>query len=215
MNIRLGLYDIFSIIIPGGFYLITIAEFARLVGWINFDWQSLQDIGILPLLGLVSVAYIIGSATDRIGSQWHRVFKKRGASNRALDNFKALHSDRWRIDFDDKDWPIARTYIYIHNPGVADDADRFNAISIMLRNISLGLFLLALIEIIQFANTGNWAFIALIIFLLFLSYQTAIRARTLREWFYSSIFEAIIAYRLNLEERIKPVKTAAKRKNAK
>jgi hypothetical protein len=93
MNIRLGIYDIFSTIIPGGFYLVAIAEFNRLVGWVKFDWRSLQDIGILPSLALVSVAYIIGSATDRIGSYWHRIFKKRGASNRALDRFKELNSE--------------------------------------------------------------------------------------------------------------------------
>jgi hypothetical protein len=212
MNIRLGIYDIFSTIIPGGLYLVVIAEFTRLAGWMRFDWLSLQDAGILPSLGLVSVAYIIGAATDRIGSQWHRIFKKRGASNRVLDRFKELHSDHWIIDFDDKDWAILRTYIYIHNPNVADDADRFNALSIMLRNISLGFFLLALIEIIQLVTARNWAIVALITLLLFLSYQTAIRARTLRYWYYSSVLEAILAYRINLEERIKPVKASPKKK---
>jgi hypothetical protein len=215
MNIRLGIYDIFSTIIPGGFYLVAIAEFTRLVGWVKFDWRSLQDIGILPSLALVSVAYIIGSATDRIGSYWHRIFKKREASNRALDRFKELHSNRWIIDFDDRDWPILRTYLHIHNPNVADAADRFTALSIMLRNISLGFFLLALIEIIPLATKGNWAIVALSILLLFLSYQTAIRARTLRDWSYSSVLEAIIAHRVNLEERVKPVKASSKRRSEK
>ena len=215
MNIRLGIYDIFATIIPGGFYLITMIEFAKLVGWIKFDWLSLQEFGILPSLILVLAAYIIGTATDRIGSLWHRIFKKPGAGQRAVESFKALHSDRWKIDFEEKDWAILRTYIYIHNPNVADDADRFNASSMMLRNISLGLFLLALTEVIRLAITGNWIIVALIAVLLFLSYQTAIRARTLRDWFYSSIFEAILAYRLNLEERIRPVKISAIKKNAK
>jgi hypothetical protein len=212
MNIRLGVYDLFSRIVPGGFYLIAFGEFARVLGWIKIDLGLMKDIGILPSLILVLMAYIVGSAMERAGSAWHRIFKKPGSSTRALESFKQIHADRWIIDFEDKDWSILRTYIYIHNPLVAEDADKFNALSIMLINISLGLAILTASEVIHFITTNNWLFLVLAGVLLFLSYQTAVRARAQREWFYSYIYEAALAYRLNLEERVRPVKPSAKKR---
>jgi len=215
MNFRLGVYDLFSRIVPGGVYLIAFGEFARALGWIKIDLSLLNDVGILPSLGLLLVAYVVGSAMERVGAAWRHVFKKRGTSARALENFKQKHSDRWIIDFEEDDWAVLRAYVYIHNPSVAEEADRFNALSIMLKNISLGLAILMAGEVIQFINTSNWLFLVLAGALLFLSYQMVIRASAQSNWFYSYIYETILAYRLNLEERVKPVKTSAKGKNAK
>ena len=214
MSFRLGVYDLFSRIAPGGFYLLAFAEFAKVMGWIKYDLETLKDIGILPSLVLLLVAYILGAGMDRIGSQWHRIFKKRGASNRALARFKELHSDHLNFEFKDKDWLILRSYIYIHNPVVAEEIDRFNALAIMERNLSLGLVLLAIDEIIQFINTNNWMFLIFTALLVFLSYQIAIQARNQRDMFYEGVFATIVAYRLDLEDRVKSVKTS-KRKNAK
>jgi hypothetical protein len=213
MNFRLGVYDLFSRIVPGGFYLFVFGEFTRVLGWIKFDWRALQDIGILASLGLLIIAYVLGTAMDQLGFLWHLVFRKRGSSTRALERFKQLHSDHWIIDFEDKDWPILRAYVYIHNPAIAEEIDRFNALSIMLRNISFGLVLLTISKAIQFINGGDWRFLLLAVVLLYFSYQVAIQAKNQRAWFYGYIFEVILAYRLNLEERLKPVKRTVQRKS--
>src|SRR5687768_4567578 len=105
-------------------------------------------------------------------------------SDRVLEEFKEKHSDRWVFDFKDKDWSMLRAYIRIHNRDVASDLDRDNALCIMLRNISLGLFLIALIEIIQFVMTRSWEHLILVLSLGVLSYLVAIQARVLRKWFY-------------------------------
>jgi len=212
MNIRLGVFDLFSRIVPGGFYLFVFGEFARVTGWVKFDWVVLQNIGVLPSLGLIIIAYILGTAMDHLGYLWHRIFRKRGSSDRALERFKELYGDRWEIDFEDKDWHILRAYIYIHNPSVAEEIDRFNAVSIMLRNLSLGLTLLAVNEVIQFISTSDWKFLILVVVLLYFSVQVAIQARNQRAWFYTNIFEVSLAYQLNLEERLKPMKTSTRKK---
>ena len=213
MNIGLGVYDIFSRIVPGGFYLFTFIQFARVMNWIKIDWTILKDIGILPSVGILLVAYTIGAAMDRIGSAWHRIFKKRRMSTNVLNEFKNKHSDRWVFDFEDKDLPVLSAYIRIRNPDIAQEIDRHNAVCIMLRNLSLGLFLLAIIEVIQAFSIGNWTILVLVSLLVFLSFQIAIQARVFRDWSYSGIFETIIAYRLDLDGRVKPVKYSAKRKN--
>ena len=212
MNFRIGIYDLFSRIIPGGFYLLAFEEFARVLGWAKFDWEMLKDIGILPSAGLLIFAYVLGLAMDWLASRWQRIFKKRGVSNSAFERFKQLHADRWIIDFEDKDWPILRAYIYIHDPVVGEETDRFNALSVMLRNLSLGLALLTVSVMIQFVNMNDSRILILAAMLLFFSYQVAIQSRNQRYWFYSYILEVIVAYRLNLEERIKLVKTSSKKK---
>lgn len=209
MNLRLGIYDIFSRIIPGGVYLFAALEFARVIGWFKTEWASLLDLKIIPSLGLMIMAYVVGLAMDRIGSAWYRLFN-RGLSDRVLDEFKKEHKNQWVLDFDDQDWPILRAYIYIHNLNVGDEIDRHNALCIMLRNISFGLVLLAASQVIQFVITGTWLLLVLVIALILLAYQLAIQARYMREWFYRSIYETIIAYKLQVDELVKPAKPLAK-----
>ena len=212
MNIQLGIYDVFSRIVPGAFYLFAVFEFGRAVNLIKFDWLTLKDIGLLPLLGLVLIAYIVGVGMDRAGSAWQRIFKKGRPGAEILNAFKEEHKGRWKLAFEDVDWPILRAYIYIHDLDVANEIDRHNALGLMLQNLSLGLVLIAVSEGIQFAATLNWGFLVLVAVLVILSWQMVIQAGTWREWFYRSIFEAVIAYRLNLEEIVNPVRSTATRK---
>ncbi len=215
MNIRLGVYDFFSRIVPGGFYLFVFGELAKSLNLIKFDWKILQNIGVAPLLGLLIIAYVVGSAMDHIAYLVHLIFRKRGSSNRALEGFKQRYGDRWTIDFEDKDWHILRAHIYLHNPSVAEEIDRFNAVSIMLRNLSLGLLLLAISQVVQFINTHDWRLLILVVIFLYFFYEIAHQARNQRMWFYTNIFETMLAYRLDLEERVKPIKPSIRKKDGK
>lgn len=215
MNLRFGIYDIFSRIVPGGFYLFAFVELVVALNWIKFDWTLLSNVSLVISLGLIVVAYIIGTAMDRVGSAWYRLFTKRGMSNRVLEELKQRYSEDWNIQFEDRDWTVWRTYVYIHNPTVADEIDRNNAVSIMLGNLSFGLVIFAIAIFIEFINSQTWVLLALMVFILFLSYQIAIEARTSRYFYYLGIFQAIIAYRLNIEERVIPVKRTSKRRDAK
>jgi hypothetical protein len=212
MNIRLGVYDLFSRIVPGGFYLLAIYEFARNLGWISFDWRTLKDIGFLPSAVLLIMAYVTAAAMDGLGSLWQQIFTNRKIKISPFERFKQLHANHWTIDFEDKDWPILRAYIYIHNPAVGEEIDRFNALNVMFRNLSLGIALLGISEVIQFAQTNDLRMLMLTALLFFFSYQVAIRARNNRDWFYNYMLEAIIAYRLELEKHVKPVRSSAKGK---
>jgi hypothetical protein len=202
MSSRLGIYDIFSRIVPGGFYLGTFLQFAIVLDLIEFNWAVLKELGVLASIGLALVAFVMGSAMDRAGFEWQRLFRP---PTSILDDFKREHQD-WKIDYQEKDWAILRAYIYIHNLNVGDEIDRHNALSIMMRNISLGFALLGIAELIQSIVARDWRYAALVILLLFLSYQSGIQARNMRDWFYRSIYETIIAYGLNLEEKITPAK---------
>lgn len=201
MSSRLGIYDIFARIVPGGLYLASFVEFARVLHWISFDWATtLNKLEIVPSIGLAIIAFILGSALDAISVRWHALFR---LPSKGLTAFKEEHWD-WKIKFQDKDWAILRAYVYTQDLNVADQIERHNALSIMMRNISLGLALLSVAELIQLIKTIDVRFGILVVILLFLSYQAAIQARNMQDWFYRSIYETMIAYRLNLEDIIQP-----------
>lgn len=205
MNLRLGIYDIFSRMVPGVFYIFVIINFTNIIGWTKITWTNFGEIKLIPALIILVASYIIGVALDLFGAAWHRLFKKRGMSDRVLKEFKLRHSPSWKFEFTDKEWTLLLSYIRIQNSEIADEISRHNAQCIMLRNVSLGSMMLAIIEIIQFVRVPNLTIITLAVVLVALSIMLGIQARTLRGYYYRDIFESVIAYRINLEERIKSV----------
>jgi hypothetical protein len=214
MNIRLGIYEIFSRIVPGVIYMAALLQFGIITGLISIDWQVVSQIGLVPSVGLIIIAYILGTALDPLSQLWYLLFKPRGMSGKTLNEFKTKHKDSWTIDFEDKHWPILLAHIRINNPDIAGDIDRYNAFAIMFRNISLGLILIAINFIVQFtlSKTTSYIFFAAILFVVsILIVREGVR---FREWYYSSIFDTTIAYRLSLEEHIKSAKSDKKSKTS-
>jgi len=206
MNIRLGVYEIFSRIVPGGLYLAATGQLLIILGLWKFDLESVNNISLIASIGLLLSAYTIGGAFDRLALGWFRLFAKRGTHTRTFANFKQSYQDRWEIDFNDGDWSILLAYIRTKNLELASEIDRHNAVSIMLRNVSLGLLFLGVNSLIQFLILGNWIYIFVVLILVGISFLIILEAKKFREMFYDSIFQTILAYRINLESAIKPVK---------
>src|SRR5215216_991730 len=134
MNIRLGIYELFSRIVPGGVYIIAICQLLDILGVITIDLQTINNLSLPLFIGLIVVAYILGGALDNIAIILFRLFKKRGISARSFAEFKQRHQDRWIIDFKDDDWTILLAYIRTRNMELASEIERHNAFSIMSRN---------------------------------------------------------------------------------
>jgi hypothetical protein len=215
MNVRLGIYEIFSRIVPGCFYIAAIGQFLVVLGLVKFDWQILNNISIIPSIGLVIIAYILGEAFDRFSVVWFRVFKKRGYSGRVLAEFRQSHKDRWNLDITDSEWPVMLAYIRTKNLDLASEIERHNAFSIMLRNVSLGLLLMTISSVIQFIQARILINFLLAVVLLLLSILIGHESVKFRRWFYEGIFQTTLAYRIDLEERVKPLEPAIKRNKEK
>jgi hypothetical protein len=215
MNVRLGIYEIFSRIVPGGFYIAAIYQFLTVLGLVSFDWQTINNISIIASIGLVIIAYILGEALDRFAVVWFRIFKKRGYSHRVLTEFKQSHQDRWNLDISDSEWPVMLAYIRTKSLELASEIERHNALSIMLRNVSFGLLLMSISSVIQFFLVRNVSNFLLIIALLLLSILIGREAVKFRRWFYEGIFQTTLAYRIDLENRVKPLEPAIKRSKEK
>ncbi len=215
MNVRLGIYEIFSRIVPGGVYLVAIWQLLTILGIVTIDFQTINNLSIIASIGLIVVAYILGGALDNLALILFRLFEKPGFSARSFVKFKKKHQDRWMIDFRDEDWPILLAYIRTKNLELASEIDRHNAISIMSRNIGTGLMLIAGNSLIQFFVSQDFIQMFICIIMLILSVLSIREAVKFRGWFYDRIYETVLAYRIDLEKSIKPVITSAKKRNAK
>src|SRR5690349_15633017 len=135
MNLRLGLYEIFSRIVPGGVYIAAIWQLLTILGLIHIDFQAINNLSVLASIGLIVVAYILGGALDNLSLIFFRFFKPPGFSARSFVEFKKRYRDRWIVDFHNEDWSILLAYLRTRNLELASEIDRHNAISIMTRNI--------------------------------------------------------------------------------
>lgn len=211
MNIQLSVYEVFSRTIPGGVYLVAIGQLMVIAGLARFDLEALNGLSFFAILCLLVVAYILGSAFDRFSLTWFQLFQRRGHSARSFAEFKKKHQDRWDIRFGDADLPTLLAIIRTRNLALISDLDRQNSLSVMLRNVSLATMLLTLNQILLFllSQTLSYLIFGLAFFILsILLIRDAVRYRG---WYYSSIFEIILAYRIDLEQAIRPVNTALRR----
>ena len=206
MNIRLGIYEVFSRIVPGAIYLTAIIQLLAILGLLTINWSLLDNFSLAHAAVFTTLAYILGVVFDRLAIIWYLLFKPTGISTRVLQNFKAKHKDKWTIDIEDKHWPILLAHIRTRNLDIASDIDRYNAFSIMLRNISLGLLMIMLNFLIQFAIGKSTSYLLIAVVVLIASIFVVREGVRHREWFYNNIFETTIAYQLDLAQHIKPVK---------
>jgi len=209
MNIRLGIYEIFSRIIPGGVYMVALGQLLVILGVVTIDLQTINNLSLIASIGLIVVAYILGGALDKLALILFMLFKKPGFSARSLAEFKKRHQDRWIIDFKDEDWTVLLAYIRTKNMELAGEIDRHNAISIMSRNIGTGLVLIAANSLIQFFLSRVLIYIFMCVIMLLLSVLTLREAVKFRGWFYDGIYETTLAYRIDLEKSITPVEPSA------
>ena len=215
MNIRLGIYEIFSRIVPGGLYIFAVGQFLAVLGLLDIDLQDINNLSIISSIGAIIIAYILSEVFDRFALIWFRIFGKRGISTRILASFKNKHQQQWELKFDDKDLPILIAYIRIRDLELAGEIERHNAISIMLRNISLGLLMITTNTVIIFANSRNFTYLIAGLILFIFSIIIVRESIKFRQWFYSSIFETVVAYRLDLEKIVQPIAATTNRHSKK
>jgi hypothetical protein len=205
MNIKLGAYEIFSRIIPGGVYLAAIGQLLIVLGLLKFELESINQISLIASIGLLLGAYTIGGAFDRLSLAWFRLFEKPGTHKRIFEKFKLDHKDQWEITFDSEDFALLMAFIRTKNLDLASEIDRHSAVSIMLRNVSLGMVFLGVDLLIQFLVWQSWTELAASLLLFGVAVLIIREAKTFRDRYYESIYNTTLAYRIDLEKIIKPV----------
>lgn len=193
MSLKVGVYEFFARLIPGGFYLFVVGYLCILLKLVTIDLQTLNNFSVSVVIVAAIVAYILGYIFDPFALLWFRMFKSKNFSKIVLEEFKKMHSEL-ELNIQDKDWPIVLAYLRNENLEVVNALETYNATSIMFRNISFGFGLLMIIQIVKVVQAGiNWQGVLSIVLVLVVSLITGWKSTIHRRWFYAGIYEAIIA----------------------
>ena len=207
MSIALGMYDIFSYLIPGFLYLYVINEFLKLMGWEFIDIaQYIQGnaatSGIIAIAVLIVSGYLIGHIFEALRSLLLDRRFYHGAPERALEQIKPrlVHS-KIEVDFHGSEWHFFQEVLRVRNPQSIFESERLKSIAFMMKNISACAFLYGVLQLVQFikqVTIPQYLYICLLAFALTLiAYK---RARLFDEMTYRIIYDQALAYGSNLEE---------------
>jgi len=202
MSIKVGLYDFLANTIPGGLYLFLIFYSLNTFNVFTFEIGSIE-FSLFQVIVIAIVSFVIGLIFNPITRFIFRPFHKTlEVQKKALLECKEKYSDRYpniEIKFDIRHIPLMVEYLRKENIDIAIEIERFNIISILLRNVSgfFGVFSVVLVS--QSIVNGFKIFPLFLglcsLLLCFLSGQESIR---LKENFFRKVFESILVRSLKI-----------------
>ncbi|HCK66146.1 MAG TPA: hypothetical protein DHW49_07755 [Anaerolineae bacterium] len=227
MPISLGIYDVFANLLPGVLYLFAINEILRAVGAKHMELNN-QTFTLESFI-ILALGYLLGHIFNNFTYRgWFRLFyryprgyvRDKGKSRdenspneQALGSLKRLYPDL-NIKFYARDADLLFNAIQIKNKELADRIETTRANAIMMRNISFGLFLLAIGEFIIFINEGfSLTYLGIVIACLLGSRISLAQTWKYYEWFYKDVFRTAITYGDSLDAVIKKIRGDSKPKS--
>ncbi len=208
MSIAIEIYDFFSYLIPGTLYIFVFNEFLRVVGWKYINIQNWFQPGQAPdfvmLVPLLVVGYLVGNLLDPIS---HDLFRKpiyqfrdkRRVYKRVLDDLNNQYPDL-KIQFKPKDWDVLFNVIRQRNLEMAHILDKFNASNLMFANVSFGMFLLTIIQVVAFFLERNLVNLYNATGFLVLCSLALYSSNQYRAWFFKGIFVSALEYGKSVKE---------------
>jgi hypothetical protein len=220
MSITLGIYDLFSYLIPGVFYLFVVNEFLRSIGskyFVMDAWiQQVQSSSFALLIILLLGGYVVGHILDPLSQRFFNFFYRLGGRItppvKGLKMMKERHLEL-NIQFEPKDWDILLALIRQRNLEMAQVLDKFQADSKMLRNIAFGLLILVSTQIISFVSTNEISILLNVLGELFLFYFAISKSNQFHLWFFEDTFKASLEYGSSLKKVIEYSKENSKKEN--
>lgn len=197
MSVKISLYDFFAYTIPGSLYVFVVYELLALLGWIRQDAVALDKLGLAQILAVAVVAYILAMLLTPIANRWFWIFTGRHRSaKQAFEQFKANHP-YLRLKVQPITWHPMLAQIRRHNLELSSEIDRYNVTSIMLRNVSLALLMLAILEGFRaFWLAPQLGHLALALLAATGSLLAVRQSRVFNLWFFEAIYESTAALTL-------------------
>jgi hypothetical protein len=205
MSIAIGIYDLFAYTIPGFLYIYVLYVF--LLQFDEFKTEQFipttipEGYGLLLFTLILVSAHLLGHLLDNPAHWFTYRFSQTPYefSEKALERSKKLYADL-DIHFQPKDRGILFSMLRQRNLEHAHTIDSYEANSIMLRNVSLGLFLLAGLKVYSLFEIFSLPTLILAMGLLALSYVARKRSHMFHSWFWTDIFESSLRYGNTLKE---------------
>ncbi len=210
MSFALGFYEIFSYAIPGFLYILVVNGMLQLLKLPHMDLGTLSgNFGSVILLAVLS--YLAGHIADPIAYRWYLLFNRHNEAQGIVEEIKAK-MPALNIEFEVGDRRLLYSFIKHKNLALAEYLDKFNAVGVMLQNLSLGLFLFGLIQLAYIFITGQIMQYGLGTLLgVGFSFLTVKRSALYKGWYTRGIFEQALHYGTSLQmmfERERPEENA-------
>ncbi len=209
MSFALGFYEIFSYAIPGFLYILVANGFLQLLGLPHFDLSKMPGtLGFALLIAVIS--YLAGHLFDPLAYRLYLLVNRSNADEKAVAEIKEKYTEM-NIEFGTGDRRMLYSFIKHRSLALAEYLDKFNAIGILLQNLSLGLFLFALTQIAYIFITGQILGYGLGALLgLAFSFIAVKRSALFKSWYSQGIFEQALHYGTSVEKMFKDERQAEK-----
>jgi hypothetical protein len=203
MNLNLGLYDIFSNIVPGFIYLLVLYEFSKITKFQMPLHQMPEGLSLAVVLTLT--AYILGHLLNTISYHyWYRRFESYSTTRRRVMEGLKRDFPELKIGFNPDDAEMLLAIIQHNNFNISETFERLRANGIMMRNLSLGFMMLSITTAISLLqNWFQYQYLVYIIGWMCCSGLSLRKAKDFTRWFFRDIFREALNYGSNLSEVLK------------
>lgn len=152
MNIVVGVFDLFTYTIAGGFHLALVGYLAARVGLI--DLHALNDVnGVLLVIGVVVLSYLLGLLAYPLGELLNRVVPRRPRSPR--DEFRRRNPAARDRDYVHADSFLLLSALQLHDMEAATEVNRLRSGGLMARNAAPALALAAVTALVEAFTSGH------------------------------------------------------------
>jgi len=201
MSIALGVYEFFSYILPGILYLYVSNETLGLLGLPRINLSQLNNVEAILLLG---IAYLAGHIMNAVCEFLWRYL---GRKQMRLRNLPEISLERLKkkfkgisFDFKKDEWDFLLNRIRQDEPLLSAHLERFKALSLMLRNTALALYIFMGVKIGEYAVNRDLKLLFVAIALGIFGFWAAQRSKVFDVWFYNGIYSEGLRFGTNIEE---------------
>jgi len=198
MSIRVGVYEVFAYTIPGGLYMIVLAYLILPYLGISVDFRTI-DLDFASVVIFAVASFCLGLILNAVCRQtWYRLFHIENTEEVELVAFKKLHPEL-TIHFSAHDWPTLIAYLRKEGTDIGPAVDQIRALHTMLRNIGFGLAILSGAILIRNPPIRPNVVVVsgLVLALSIIASRESVKYR---RWFYSALYETIIAYGMTMSD---------------
>jgi len=209
MSISLSIYDVFANLLPGLVYLFAINEFMKSVGYKGMDPSALP--ASAQTIGILFLGYLLGHLFNAFTyNGWYLLFyrdsSRHDRNNMKSDSGKALESLRNQypdLDFGaflPRDSDILFSALQFNKKDLADRVEITRVTAIMMRNVSFGIFIFGMVEIIYAVRDASLSNILVALACVVASRLALSQTAKYYHWFFKDVFRIASLYGKSLPE---------------
>lgn len=221
MSISLSIYDVFANLLPGLVYLFAINEFIKSVGYKGMDISTLPSSA--QTIGILFIGYLLGHLFNALTyNGWYMLFYRDSSlhdrNNMLSDSGKALASLREQypdLNFDTfqpRDSDVLFSALQVNDKELADRIEITRVTAIMMRNVSFGLFIVGMVEVIYAVRDASLANIVTALACMVASRLALSQTAKYYHWFFKDVFRIAALHGKSLSEVVNKLRGEEKPK---